>query len=105
MAARGPNMAYGGWKQVNPKVFGCSPQLSQNRCFDLSTPSMGNSHNRENTKCKMEKRIGIVTVHCCHCCRASQLPEWQPTGTPIVRAKLQENNERYRGHEAHCQCI
>ena len=40
MAARGPKMADGVWKGVYPWVFGHSKQLSLNKLFDPSTPSM-----------------------------------------------------------------
>ena len=36
----GPKMAEGVWKGVYPQVFGCSKQLSLNKFFDQSTPSM-----------------------------------------------------------------
>ena len=36
----GPKMADGVWKGVYPYIFGRSKQLSQNKFFDPSTPSM-----------------------------------------------------------------
>ena len=36
----GPKMADGVWKGIYPWVFGHSKQLSQNKFFDQSTPSM-----------------------------------------------------------------
>ena len=40
MAARGPKMPDGVWKGVFPQVFGPSKQLSLNKFFDPSIPSM-----------------------------------------------------------------
>ena len=40
LAARGPKMVDGVWKGVYPYVFGHSKQLSLNKFFDPSTPSM-----------------------------------------------------------------
>ena len=36
----GPKMTDGVWTGVYPLVFGCSKQLSQNRFFDPTTPSL-----------------------------------------------------------------
>ena len=40
-------MAEGVWKGVYPKVFGRSKQLSLNKFFDQSTPSMKKGRDRE----------------------------------------------------------
>ena len=47
-----PKMANGVWKGVYPEVFGRSKQLSLNKFFDPSTPSMGkgNSEGKERRK-------------------------------------------------------
>ena len=41
-------MADGGWKGVHPWVLGCSRQLSPNKFFDPSTPSMRKGRDRGN---------------------------------------------------------
>ena len=46
----GPKMANGVWKGVYPWVFGHSKQLSQNKFFDPSTPSVRKGHNGEKKK-------------------------------------------------------
>merc|ERR1711954_14089 len=48
----GPKMADGVWKGVYPKVFGRSKQLSLNKFFDQSTPSMRKGRDGE----KREKK-------------------------------------------------
>ena len=50
MAARGQKMANGVWKGVYLQVFGHSKQLSQNKFFDPSTPSMIKVDNGEKKK-------------------------------------------------------
>ena len=45
-------MAEGVWKGVYPWVFGRSKQLSLNKFFDLSTPSMRKCHDGGNGKKK-----------------------------------------------------
>ena len=51
MDAMGPKMAEGVWKGVYPQVFGRSRQLSLNKFFDPSTPSMRKG-------CDGEKKTG-----------------------------------------------
>ena len=38
MATRGPKIADGVWKEIYPKVFGCSRQVLLNKFLNLSTP-------------------------------------------------------------------
>ena len=62
------------WKGVYPKVFGHSNQLSLNKFFDPSTPSM-----RKGCDGKKKKRIVkiVVLYHC-----TSKQTVLQQTGTP-----------------------
>ena len=53
------------WKGVYPKVFGHSKQLSLNKFFDPSTPSMRKVDNGEKKKRKKEKKENNV-VYSCH---------------------------------------
>ena len=46
----GPKMAKGVWKGVYPQVFGRSRQLSLNKFFDPSTPSMRKGRDGERKK-------------------------------------------------------
>ena len=55
MAARGPKMADGVWEGVYPYIFGHSKQLSINKFFDQSTPSMRKVDDGEKKE-KKEKR-------------------------------------------------
>ena len=53
-------MADGVWKGVKPQVYGCFKQLSLNKIFDPSTPSMrkvddGEKKRKEKRKKKKEK--------------------------------------------------
>ena len=60
-------MADGVWKVFYPKVFGHSRQLSLNKIFDPSTPSMrkvdDGEEKRKKKKEKKEKRMVIIAVH------------------------------------------
>ena len=56
MAARDPKMADGVWKGVQPKVIGHFKQLSPNKFFDLSTPSMRKGDGGEKNGGKNGKR-------------------------------------------------
>ena len=58
-------MADGVWKGVYPKVFGRSRQLSLNKFFDPSTPSMRKGRDGENggKKWKMEKNNDVYDGH------------------------------------------
>ena len=51
----GPKMADGVWKGVYPYVFGHFKQLSLNKFFDPSTPSMRKVDNGEEKKEKKRK--------------------------------------------------
>ena len=78
-----PKMADGVWKGVHPLVFGCTRQLSQNKFFDPSTPSIRKGRNREETKGKkvwkiMKFIVATVVI-------ASQPPERRPTAMPTTR--------------------
>ena len=58
-------MAEGVWKGVYPQVFGRSKQLSLNKFFDPSTPSMRKGRNGEekkNGKKKKKIRMKIVAT-------------------------------------------
>ena len=48
-------MAEGVWKGVYPQVFGCSKQLSLNKFFDPSTPSMRKVDDGEKKEKKRKK--------------------------------------------------
>ena len=48
-------MADGVWKGVYPQIFGRSKQLSPNKFFDPSTPSMRKVDDGEKKKRKKEK--------------------------------------------------
>ena len=63
----GPKMGAGVWKDVYPQVFGHSKQLSLNRFFDTSTPSMrkgcdGGGKNGKKTGKKKKIRMKIVAT-------------------------------------------
>ena len=64
----GPKMADGVWKGVYSYGFGCSPQLSLNEFFDLSTPMR---------KVVTEKRI-----------KKNSENSGPLSGTPTARAKI-----------------
>ena len=49
-------MADGVWKRVYSQVIGCSHQLSQNKFFDPSTPSMRKGEGGETGKKTGEKK-------------------------------------------------
>ena len=57
-------MADGVWKVVYPWVFGRSRQLSLNKFFDPSTPSMRKVDNGEKKRKKRKKkRMAKIAVH------------------------------------------
>ena len=72
MAARGPKMA-----------DGCT-QISINKFFDPSTPSIRKGCDGEKKKWKKKRTVKIAV----HYCRTSQPPERRPTGTPTALAKI-----------------
>merc|ERR1712208_88391 len=62
-----PKMADGVWKGVQPKVIGHFKQLSLNKFFDTSTPSMrkgrdGGENEMKNEKKKIMKKIVATNV-------------------------------------------
>ena len=57
----GPKMANGVWKGVNPKVFGRSHQLSLNKFFNPSAPSMRKVDDGE--KKKKKNNNGVFSGH------------------------------------------
>ena len=59
----GPKQVDGVWKGVYLKVFGRSRQLSQNKFFDPSTPSVRKVDNRE----KKEKKKVVYSGHLHRC--------------------------------------
>ena len=71
------------WKGVYPQVLGRSRQLSLNKFFDPSTPSMRKVDDGEEKKKKKEK---IMTFIVATNVIASQPPERRPAGTPYARA-------------------
>ena len=75
MATRGPKMADGVWK-------GVSRQLSLNKFFDRSTPSM-----RKEDDGKKEKKEKIMSFLVATNVVASQPPKRQLTGMPHAHAK------------------
>ena len=83
MATRGAKMASGVWKVVYPKVFGRFRQLSQNKIFDLSTPSMRKVDNGGETGKNVEE---IMTEILATNVVASRRPECRPTAMPTTRA-------------------
>ena len=55
-------MADGVWKGVQPKVIGHFKQLSLNKFFDTSTPSMRKGRDGEKMKNEMKKKIKTFLV-------------------------------------------
>ena len=78
-------MTDGVWKGVNPQVLGGSRQLSLNKFFDPSTPSMRKVDDGEEKKRKEEENNDVYSGHYVI---ASRPPERRPTGTPHARAKI-----------------
>ena len=81
-------MANGVWKGVYPLVFGRSRQLSLNKFFDPSTPSMRKVDDGEKRKEKRKKRKKIMTFIVATNVIASRPPKRRPTGMPHARAKI-----------------
>ena len=75
-------MADGVWKDVYPQIFGQSNQLSLNKFFDPSTPSMKKGRNggekRGKTGGERKKRMMKIV--------ATNVMTVGPTGIPIVHA-------------------
>ena len=71
------------WQRGSGKVFGRSRQLSLNKFFDPSTPSMRKGRDEEK---KIEWKIMrfIVATNVV----ASGPPKRRPTGTPYAHAKI-----------------
>ena len=59
-------MADGVWKGVNPQVFGHSKQLSLNKFFDPSTPSMRKVDDGEEKKKRKKKKRENNVVYSGH---------------------------------------
>ena len=76
----GPKTADGVWKGVYPKIFGRSRQLSLNKFFDPSAPSMRNVDDGKKEKKKIKEKIMsfLVATNVV----ASRPPNRRPTGTP-----------------------
>ena len=70
------------WKGVYPLVLGRSRQLSLNKFFDPSAPSMRKLDDGKRKKKIMSFLVGANIV-------ASRPPEHRPTGTPHARANFQ----------------
>ena len=89
-------MAVGVWKGVYPQVFGRSKQLSLNKFFDPSTPSMKKGCDGENGKVKQktgkkEKRLMIILA-------TSSLPAVdRPNADRWNAARSCQNNLHSRG--------
>ena len=77
MAARA-KWPMGSGNMSTPRFLG---QLSLNKFFDPSTPSMRRGRNRGE---KIKNKDFLVATNI----SASQPPERRPTGTPIARAKI-----------------
>ena len=73
-------MADGVWKGVQPQVIGYLEQLSQNKFFDQSTPSMRKGDDGEKKENKIKTILVATNVV------ASRPPERQPTATPTALA-------------------
>ena len=56
-------MADGVWKGVYPKVFGRSCQLSQNKFFDPSAPSMRKVDDRKRKEKKKKEKNVVFSGH------------------------------------------
>ena len=56
-------MADGVWKGMNPQVLGCFKQLSLNKFFDPSTPSMRKGRDREKKRGKKEEKTDENSGH------------------------------------------
>ena len=72
-------MADGVWKSIYPQIFGSSRQLSLNKFFDPSTPSIRKGRDREWKKMGVGMTVATNGV-------ASRPRKCQPTGTPTARA-------------------
>ena len=62
MAARGPKMAAGVWKQVQSLVIGRCDLLLQNKSFDPSTPSLRKGDDRGENGKKTIMKIGATNI-------------------------------------------
>ena len=90
-------MADGVWKCVYPKVFGRFKQLSLNKFFDRSTPSMrkgrdgGEKNRKKNGENGGEKRKKKTDENSGHYVICQQSTARTPiAGTPHARAKTRE---------------
>ena len=79
MAARGPQNGRRGLERGLPLALGRSCQLSLNKFFDPSAPSMRKVDDGK----RKENYVILVATNV----DASRPPECQPTGTPRARAK------------------
>ena len=77
-------MADGVWKGVYPLFLGRSRQLSVNKFFDPSAPSM-RKEKKEKKKEKIMPFLVATNVV------ASRPPERRPTGTPHARANYYQH--------------
>ena len=71
-------MADGVWKGVQSLVIGRSDQPSQNKSFDLSTPSMRTGSDGGEKEIMFIVATNVIV---------SRPPERRQTGTPTARAK------------------
>ena len=70
-------MADGVWKVVYSQVFGHSKQLSLNKFFDPSTPSMRKVDNGEKKKKKKEENNDVDSGHKRRCQSTARTPiDW-----------------------------
>ena len=84
-------MAEGVWKSVYPQVFGRSRQLSLNKFFDPSTPSMRKARDggKREKKKNGEKKKEKTDENSGHYVIASRWTARTPTaGTPHARANF-----------------
>ena len=86
------------WKRVYPQVLGRSRQLSLNKFFDPSTPSMrkvDDGKRKEKEKRKEKKRKKIMTFIAATNVVASRPPEGRLTGTLTTHANKVFGYYRY----------
>ena len=97
MAARGPKMADGVWKGVQSYVIGRSRQLSLNKFFDRSNPSMrkvddGKKEKRKKKKEKKRMAFLVATTSLPAVYRSNGYAQTTTAGTPQARANIFLNN-------------
>ena len=95
------------WKGVYPQVFGRSKQLSLNKFFDPSTPSMRKGCNGEKNR-KKRKRLMIIVATTSMPAVDRQPPERRPLElrTPVPILTIRKFNKQLSGDRYNCcYCI